>query len=100
MWIVLLEVCLHRVASWGIYLAVFAAATGYFQSDMATTRLGGGYFLSKGQQAMNRRLAMLPAMCVYFYGTDFARSSLPHYLILTVAIFTALVMILLPEPSE
>jgi hypothetical protein len=30
MWIVLLEVCLRRVVSWGIYLAVFAGATGYF----------------------------------------------------------------------
>jgi hypothetical protein len=88
-----------NVKSWGAYVAVMIGAAGYFTSNIVTTGVGA-YEITASQQSWRRRAALIPAGFVFYRYTDFAGSSLWEVFLLSVALVTALALILVPEPRE
>jgi len=99
MYAILLDILTCDVISWGIYVAIVICAGGYFTGDVATTGFGG-YALTKHQQVLHRRWAIVPALFVFYRWTDFRRGNLLCTLTLSVALIMVLVLILIPEPAE
>lgn len=98
--VIFLEVFCGRAYGWGIYAGVIVCAAVYFTGDMATTRLGGGYFLAPSDRAWRRRWMMLPAVLVFGKGTDFRHASAFHVFVLSLAFLSVVLLLLVPEPRE
>ena len=96
--VLLLEVLWQRV-SWGLYVALAVGVAGYFQGDVAANKFGG-YALTRSGQAARRRLSMVPALWVFYWGTDFRNGDPWHLAVQSAALVGALILILVPEPGE
>jgi hypothetical protein len=98
--VILLEVSLNRVRSWGVCIALLISARAYLRDNFVTTQFGGGFELSPRQQASRRRYALLPACLFLLRGTDFQYGSILHGAILVMAAVVFLTLVLVPEPAE
>jgi hypothetical protein len=97
--IVLAEMLLGRVHSWGIYAALLMLGGMYVSTPYLTTRLGGEIELSPRQQSTRRRWTIVPVMLVLFRGTDFETGGIHAYVLVTAGLAFAM-LILMPEPAE
>ena len=100
MCVILFEVFFQKVVSWGVYIALIVCAAGYFTGDMVTTKFGGGYFLTPEERASRRRLMSIPTLLVFYKGTRFSQGNAVYVLVLSIALFTVTLLVLVPEPRE
>src|SRR5215472_12926592 len=98
MFSLLLEV-FFRKADWGLYAGILVGVAGYCTGDVAANKYGG-IALSRTQQASRRRLSLIPALSLFYWGTNFRTGNPFHLFVQSVALFLALLLILGPEPRE
>ena len=98
MYTILADLLFGDVRSWGIYGALLVGVVGYFTGNIVTTGFGS-YEISETQQAWHRRFAIVPALLLFYKGTDF-HGNLAGTFVLSASLVVVLILILVPEPSQ